>query len=83
MSLRSRPLGGRVLLPGGGAHLGTSGFLGGGSYPPATYAVFLGGGRADPPEVKGGEEMLERGLWQSISSVKSLFLTNNFIDLKK
>ena len=26
--------------------------------------------------------MPERGLWQSISSVKSLFLTNNFIDLK-
>lgn len=46
--------GGRVLLPGGGPHLGTSGFLGGGSYPPATCVVFLGGGfwvspNAPPP----------------------------------
>ena len=46
----------------GGGQMATSDFLGEGVYPPSGTAVFLGGGRPDPPEATDPQKLrLERG----------------------
>ena len=74
----------RVLLPGGGGQLGTSGFLGGGVVPPRDLrGLSWGGVGLTPQEAEEGQTpqklwleslvLKKRSQRQSISSGKSLF----------